>query len=265
MSKNTFFLCTGGGFTCLVLDSQVQGFARDKPLPLQNFILPENHRLVSHVCESQEDGQDGSSEDAGKSQLAQFCRAKDLQISACTLTPAMQASRWVVSLPHREQNGLAAHAQVQPDMKSIDLGPSIFRMNPVTHLETFHTLVPNSRIIYDHPECGWRLFTGAERMMLTGFSRQLLEAAGKMNFSEALFKDLSGNAFSGSCPLACFLSILAHVPQEHIRRFFTVAASVGEPAKSDTGGSTTDLGTGVSCDGSGNHGFERVEDIVGVW
>ena len=58
-----------------------------------------------------------------------------------------------------------------------------------------------------------RLYTGTERMLLTGFPLYVLERALKQGkpFTDALYRDLAGNAFSGTIPLAIVMCTMLHL------------------------------------------------------
>jgi hypothetical protein len=62
------------------------------------------------------------------------------------LDKAIAKNKWVQQWPQREQNALAIHMQLKPDLKMIDVSPSISRMIIATD-EICKTLVPNSKVL----------------------------------------------------------------------------------------------------------------------
>ena len=61
----------------------------------------------------------------------------------------------------------------------------------------------------------FRILTGTEKMMVTGFPLNILEAALTYpSISDGLYKDLAGNAFTCSITLAIFIAIMTNVTEK---------------------------------------------------
>ena len=103
-------------------------------------------------------------------------------------------------------------------MISIDVTPSVRRIRTRSS-DILATIVPNSKILVKVAKNSFRILTGMERMMVTGFPLNILEGALTYpSISDGLYKDLVGNAFTCSITLAIFIAIMTNVTekQKHI-------------------------------------------------
>jgi hypothetical protein len=105
------------------------------------------------------------------------------------------STRWLDALPQRQREALYCtlerRKKCEATLTSVDLYQSIHRVF-LGHNDILSTLLPHSRIwiVREH-----RLLTGLESMRAMGMPLGILEAAANAGTSDAVLRDLAGNAF----------------------------------------------------------------------
>ena len=61
-----------------------------------------------------------------------------------------------------------------------------------------------------------RALNGFDHMKIQGFAEHILMSAHEAGFTDHLFRDLSGNSFTGAAIAAVLIAIFAHAPVPHI-------------------------------------------------
>ena len=143
---------------------------------------------------------------------AEYCATKELRLSAVELPAELQSINCITALPSREAHGLAIHLQLNPDMFSIDVNPSVARMTVAAHDKFAHTILPGSKILL--PTRGQQL-NGIDFMMLQGFPKKLVKGMLRVS-TEPLLRDLAGNAFSVPLPMAFSLAVLMSITSDKV-------------------------------------------------
>lgn len=205
---------------------QVQRMATDKPLPLKDFLLPKSHPLHNELfynfkanCKGDQEGKM-----TWQAKTLAYCEQRQLSLSKCVPAQATRSSRWFPLLPTREQTCLGVAQRESPDLTGLDIGQSIERM--FRSYGTIASLIPGNKVWMFFDDREQRPMYGIEQMMLTGFPLKMLEDALDAGAAtDPLYKDMAGNAFTGSVVTAVLVAVLCHTTDEHIARMQGASAS----------------------------------------
>jgi hypothetical protein len=106
---------------------------------------------------------------------------------------------------------------VDKDMDSIDVSQGLRRMAR-GHSGALHTLIPGQRIFLLPPIVNpARVLSGPESLCLQGFPLEFAcRLAAQPGMNDKLFKDLAGNAYSGTIFASIMLAIIVHLPASQV-------------------------------------------------
>jgi hypothetical protein len=195
-------------------------------LPLTDFMLPQNHPIPSGLLKHyQATAQKAKASDdasaAWRKDLDAWLPLKGLRRSDLNGAKASIAeSPWVQALPERERTLILAWSLVDPDMTSIDASQGLNRASKGHH-GIVPTIIPKCRLIIFPPEVKQAtVLTGAECLMLQGFPKSVVTALAEVDdeqMNDALFRDLAGNAYSGTAFASVLIALLVHFPAPCIK------------------------------------------------
>ena len=127
--------------------------------------------------------------------------------------PALKESPHFMALPAREKEALlyhlATHDRSQKSLSTVDLSQSLLRASK-GYDGTTQTLCPNASTWLASQN---RLLLGYEALAIQMCPVSWLSGCGNMYDNNALYLDLAGNAFTGSCYAAVMLAALATFPK----------------------------------------------------
>jgi site-specific DNA-cytosine methylase len=130
-----------------VLLQQVQKLgAPGKAYALDKFLLAPTSASSLRHCGKEKGIADEEVDPLWKKRQTEFCLDKGLRISSIAVPSELESCPWVKALPLRERNGLAIHLELQPDITSIDLNPTLPRMSIVTAKGFVSTVLPGGKV-----------------------------------------------------------------------------------------------------------------------
>ena len=151
---------------------------------------------------------------------AEFCVSHGLRLSAVAMPADMRDSPILGKLPERELAGLSIWLQVKKNIFAIDLNPTLPRMPSVDTGEPIFTIVPNAKIIVPGR---MQILCGIDCMQLQGFENRLIQKSLKSKMAtEPMLRDMAGNAFTVTIPMAITLAIMIVLTEEQIAHYKTL-------------------------------------------
>ena len=190
-------------------------------LPLKDFMLPRDDPIVSGLLKhlqanAEKSKASGETSAAWKKDLDAWLPLKGLRRSDLNEAKASIAeSAWVKALPERERTLICAWSLVDPDMTSIDASQGLNRASK-GHNGIVPTIIPKNRMVVFRPLVEQAtVLTGAECLMLQGFPQSVVTALAEVDdeqMNDTLFRDLAGNAYSGTAFASVLIAVLVHFP-----------------------------------------------------
>ena len=174
----------------------------EEVLPLETFLLPGGDPYLQAEMDRQTAVREKSVEKPDmqfgwRNTLLDMCRKKGFNMNTLALPKHLESAQGILSLCRREARGLAYYLTVNPDLRALDVQPTIGRMTPCQH-DALHTFLPSSRVVLIKEA---RLLLGFEALRIQGFSKTILTSyvhhASKQKSHieiDPFFMDLAGNA-----------------------------------------------------------------------
>ena len=187
-------------------------------LPLDDFCLPNDHKLVQAELERSVAARTGNRDDTNWSVLhnKMWAEAGFSWNQRCP-TRELLLNPWFRTLPDREKEVLVFKKATVSDLTTVDISQRIDRAGCGVQGKT-QTLTPRmstwlaggwSKRKKNPP--GERQLLGFEAMQLQGFPQdRLLKVIDRI--TDPQLKDLAGNAFSGTIFAALYIGLMGHLP-----------------------------------------------------
>lgn len=196
----------------------------ESPTKLRNFLLPPSHPIVKSVLQQMEENAVTrleaetwkKADPSWMKELTTLCAQKGIRLSSLVAPEAVRTSRWFQLLSTREQKIVVVWLVICPEMTNIELKHSVMRCSPATD-DVLWTLLPGGRQFLLNAPGGPRLLTGAEALMVQGFSKECVEHMWAKGFTNTEMLDLAGNAFCATIPIAILCSIIMNMTDHQIK------------------------------------------------
>ena len=213
----------------------------ESPTKLRNFLLPPSHPIVKSVLAQMEENAVTrlaveafqQTDPSWMKELTTLCAQKGIRLSSLVAPEAVRTSRWFQLLSTREQKIVCVWLVICPEMTNIELKHSVTRCSPATD-DVLWTLLPGGRQFLLNAPGGPRLLTGAEALMVQGFSKQTVEYMWAKGFTNTEMLDLAGNAFCATIPIAILCSIIMNMTDHQIKHLNMQVEVQGEDTERDS-------------------------------
>jgi site-specific DNA-cytosine methylase len=212
----------------------VHSWAFAEPMKLEEFLLkPSDPYLKSQVNRLQkvqldrEAKGDATSLDVKwRGVLSDMMRKSGFAASSLELPTELAKSKMIQTLPERELQGLAYWIRADPEATSIDVQPSIQRINRA-HGRLLNTITPGSTAVLIQEA---RMMLGLEALCIQGVPQSMCKSYAESGLCKVepdlLFADLAGNAFPGPVVLLLIVSMLLGCTVQHLQTFGKI---IGRP------------------------------------
>ena len=132
-----------------------------------------------------------------------------MSVSSCMPPKEISSLPWFQLLTQRQQFVLGHALSEKPNLKSVDVFPSMAQEFISVDAQEISTIVPNSVIWCTTLE---RCLLGAEMLRIQMMPSSIIDAGISAGVTDHLLADLAGNAFTGSVFSAVLIAALVHSP-----------------------------------------------------
>lgn len=193
----------------------------DRVANVCDYMLPDNHpyvksELAFRLALKASNPGEPDIDLTWPKDLTEAAKKKGVKLSSLVAPEFFTKSVWWPTLSLREQKNLVFCWFVEPDMRFIDITPSLSRV-AIVKTNVLTTIVPNARWLI---VAGGRFrpILGIETLSMQGMPIDVLikfdnvnRGLGDMNVDN-VFSDLAGNSFSGSIFGAMLVSVVVNLP-----------------------------------------------------